>query len=707
MPNPSATPTPITPPRVPIIDARTGLIDRAWYMFFFNLYNVANSVDTADTGPNSPALIASYAAELEALAQAVQTMPQPDLGSMAPLMQDNVPWLTFNNAPSPVPTAVGSMYWDGGTTMNVQMTANVLGRVAESQYVYVKASGAITKGQVCMHTGSVGASGALLVAPATGVTSGWDIVGIAAEDIALNAFGLVQAYGVLRNVNTAGFADGDTLYYNPAVVGGYTKTKPSAPNVKTLVGEVLNGGSAGGGSILVRLLPGSELGGTDSNVQFGALANNNIIVYDSGAGYWKNVTTGTGVVTALGVNTGTAGSFVVNGGALGTPSSGTVTNLTGTASININGTVGATTPTTGAFTTLSTSSTVTLSNGIANGVLYLNGSKEATSGTAITFDGTDFTTTGNATAKAFIPSGSVVPTNGFYLPAANSVGVSTNTTERMRIASDGRVGIGSTGNAATNLTIGKNITGATTAVGTTIISSIQSDVTGAVYSYRSSPTTQATSFTLTDLSHFGAFPQTFGAGSTVTNQYGFNALSNLTGATNNYGFYGSIAAATGCWNFYAAGTADNLFRGNVRVGSTTAPTVALDVTGAVLATTSIKSSGATSGIGYATGAGGTVTQGAGSGKATAVTLNNVTGQITMNNAALAADTTVTFTLTNSAIAATDLLVLNHVSGGTAGSYTLNAQAGAGSASINVRNVTTGSLSEAIVIGFAVIKAVTA
>jgi hypothetical protein len=62
---------------------------------------------------------------------------------------------------------------------------------------------------------------------------------------------------------------------------------------------------------------------------------------------------GTGVATALGVNTGSAGAFVVNGGALGTPASGTVTNLTGTASININGTVGATTANTGAFTTVS------------------------------------------------------------------------------------------------------------------------------------------------------------------------------------------------------------------------------------------------------------------------------------------------------------------------------------------------------------------
>lgn len=77
------------------------------------------------------------------------------------------------------------------------------------------------------------------------------------------------------------------------------------------------------------------------------------LVVGGGAGAAPaTITTGTGVVTALGVNTGTAGAFVVNGGALGTPSSGTVTNLTGTASININGTVGSTTPTTGKFTTI-------------------------------------------------------------------------------------------------------------------------------------------------------------------------------------------------------------------------------------------------------------------------------------------------------------------------------------------------------------------
>jgi len=107
--------------------------------------------------------------------------------------------------------------------------------------------------------------------------------------------------------------------------------------------------------------------------------------------------------------------------------------------------------------------------------------------------------------------------------------------------------------------------------------------------------------------------------------------------------------------------------------------------------------------GYVAGEGGTVTQA--TSKSTGVTLSKKCGQITMNAAALAADTTVTFTLTNTEVVATDIIVLNHVSGGTAGSYLLNAQAGSGSASINVRNITGGSLSEAIVIGFAIIKAV--
>jgi len=128
-------------------------------------------------------------------------------------------------------------------------------------------------------------------------------------------------------------------------------------------------------------------------------------------------------------------------------------------------------------------------------------------------------------------------------------------------------------------------------------------------------------------------------------------------------------------------------------------------TGTSLSTTGNQVISSTGKQGYATGAGGTVTQA--TSKATGVTLSKSTGQITLNNAALASDTTVSFTLTNTVIEAGDILIMNHISAGTAGSYLLNAQSAAGTASINVRNITAGSLSEAIVIAFAVIKAVTA
>jgi len=128
-------------------------------------------------------------------------------------------------------------------------------------------------------------------------------------------------------------------------------------------------------------------------------------------------------------------------------------------------------------------------------------------------------------------------------------------------------------------------------------------------------------------------------------------------------------------------------------------------TGTSLSTTGNQVISGTGKQGYATGAGGTVTQA--TSKATGVTLSKSTGQITLDVAALAASTTVSFTLTNTVIEAGDILIMNHISAGTAGSYLLNAQSAAGSASINVRNISLGSLSEAIVIAFAVIKAVAA
>jgi hypothetical protein len=106
-------------------------------------------------------------------------------------------------------------------------------------------------------------------------------------------------------------------------------------------------------------------------------------------------------------------------------------------------------------------------------------------------------------------------------------------------------------------------------------------------------------------------------------------------------------------------------------------------------------------LGYASGAQGTVTQA--TSKSTGVTLNKSAGKITMNNAALAAGTTVLFTLTNSTISANDVMIVNVGAGGTSGAYwPYVASLTAGSAVIGLYNNTAGSLSEAPVINFALI-----
>jgi hypothetical protein len=102
-------------------------------------------------------------------------------------------------------------------------------------------------------------------------------------------------------------------------------------------------------------------------------------------------------------------------------------------------------------------------------------------------------------------------------------------------------------------------------------------------------------------------------------------------------------------------------------------------------------------------AGGAVTQA--TNKSTGVTLNALCGVITMNGAALGATTSVSFTLTNSLIAVGDLITVNIVSGATAGSYFVVVEAvAAGSCAFHVRNTSAGSLSEALVLNFGVVKA---
>lgn len=120
-------------------------------------------------------------------------------------------------------------------------------------------------------------------------------------------------------------------------------------------------------------------------------------------------------------------------------------------------------------------------------------------------------------------------------------------------------------------------------------------------------------------------------------------------------------------------------------------------------TTHINPSG---GLGYGVGAGGTVTQS--TSKSTAVTLNKPCGQITMNNAALAAGAEVFFPVNNTLVATSDSVLISPL---WVTVSPLNYQCrltyvGGGAFGIAVKNISAGSLSEALIINFAIIKGAT-
>lgn len=296
-------------------------------------------------------------------------------------------YIDFDTAATPA-RATGRLWWDnadGISTLNLGMAgSDVTLQVGQETHFRIKASSAITNGQVVMFTGTAGASGALTGAPASGITAdtGSYIMGVATESIALNGWGYITQFGLVRGINTSGgteaWTDGQILYYDPSVTGGLTKNVPTAPNAKVEVAAVVYA-HATNGSLFVRVAANPSLEQL-SDVETAAASNTDLLQYNGTAGKWEHKSP-----TLITVGNVSGVVAVANGGTGATTAAGALTNLGAYAASNPAG-----------YTT--NTGTVT--------------SVAASAGTGISVTGSPITTSGTLTITNTAPDQTVTLTQG-------------------------------------------------------------------------------------------------------------------------------------------------------------------------------------------------------------------------------------------------------------------------------------------------------
>jgi len=366
--------TNIPAPRVPFIDERTGLMAREWYRFFLNLFILTGSGNNPITleelqlgPPNQPDLAELLIQINQNIApqyedQSGDFLATLDTAQLMSMMS------RFENAEAAIQGAYLQPVVQTGTIANYNLDGSpTAGGIAYGTGPALAVSAAGTIGQVLT---SAGAGTPTWATPTTGTVTSVSVV--SANGLAGTVATATTTPAITLSTTVTGLLKGNGTAISAATSG--TDYAPATSGTSILYGN----GSGGFNNVTIGTgvaftagtLSATGSGGTVTSVAALTLGTTGTDLSSTVANGTTTPVITLQVPTASAANRGAlsstdwstfnskqpAGSYLVSGGALGTPSSGTVTNLTGTASININGTVGATTAATGAFTTVTATS---------------------------------------------------------------------------------------------------------------------------------------------------------------------------------------------------------------------------------------------------------------------------------------------------------------------------------------------------------------
>lgn len=282
---------------------------------------------------------------------------------------ENAAFLRLQTSPGVSPTAAGSLSWNSGdSTADLILNADVTLQVGQENIAlsYNGSGSTISKGQVVAVAGAQGQRPSLMLADASSEATSAPTFGFATQSIANGAEGFVTTFGVVRGFDTSAVAAGDDIYLS-TTAGGFTATRPLAPNHTVFLGWVIKS-HASSGEIFVNINNGWELNELH-NVYISGPTQGQALTYDATAGYWTNTTAvgPTGPTGAAGIAgpTGPTGSNGIDGptGPTGPTGTAGIDGPTGpTGPTGANGTNGPTGPTGAGASFAITNDTTTTTN---------------------------------------------------------------------------------------------------------------------------------------------------------------------------------------------------------------------------------------------------------------------------------------------------------------------------------------------------------